>query len=44
MALRIAEVTNTSAESWLDMQIKLDLWIARQKKFSPLQKFPKIAV
>ena len=30
MALRIAEVTKTSAESWLDMQVKLDLWKARQ--------------
>jgi addiction module HigA family antidote len=30
MALRIAEVTNTSAESWLAMQIKFDLWKARQ--------------
>ena len=31
MALRLAEITNTSAESWLAMQIKLDLWKARQK-------------
>ena len=31
MALRIAEITNTSAESWLAMQIKLDLWKIRQK-------------
>jgi addiction module HigA family antidote len=30
MALRIAEATDTSAESWLAMQIKLDLWKARQ--------------
>jgi len=44
MALRIAEVTNTSAESWLSMQIKLDLWKARQKKLAPLKEFPKIAV
>ena len=44
MALRISKVTNTSAESWLSMQLKLDLWIARQTKFAPLQKFPKIAV
>jgi addiction module HigA family antidote len=29
MALRIAHVTHTSAESWLAMQIKLDLWKAR---------------
>ena len=44
MALRIAKVTNTSAESWLAMQIKLDLWKARQEKLAPLQVFPKIAV
>jgi len=29
MALRIARATNTSAESWLNMQLKLDLWEAR---------------
>ena len=29
MALRIAKFTNTSAESWLIMQIKLDLWKIR---------------
>jgi len=44
MALRIAKVTNTSAESWLTMQLKLDLWKARQKKLVSLQEFPKIAV
>ena len=32
MALRIAEATKTSPESWLNMQTKLDLWIAMQKK------------
>jgi len=44
MALRIAQATNTSAESWLTMQTKLDLWKARQKNIKLLQKFPKIAV
>jgi addiction module HigA family antidote len=44
MALRIAKVTHTSAESWLAMQLKLDLWKARQKKLASLQEFPKIAV
>jgi len=44
MAIRIAKVTNTSAESWLAMQVKLDLWKARQKKIASLEKFPKIAV
>ena len=42
MALRIAKVTQTSAESWLAMQMKLDLWKARQKKLSSLQEFPKV--
>lgn len=32
MALRIAKATNTSAESWLAMQTKLTLWIARQNE------------
>ena len=36
IALRIAKVTHTSAESWLAMQVKLDLWKARQKKLAPL--------
>ena len=44
MALRIAQVTNTTAESWLAMQIKLDLWKARQKKSITLQKFPQMAM
>ena len=44
MALRIARVTRTSAESWLAMQIKLDLWKASQKEYGPLMEFPKIAV
>jgi addiction module HigA family antidote len=44
MALRIAQVTRTSAESWLAMQIKLDLWKARQNKLNTLHVFPKIAV
>ena len=44
MALRIAKVTNTSAESWLSMQVKLDLWKARQKNLISLKEFPKMAV
>ena len=44
MALRIAQVTHTSAESWLTMQIKLDLWKASQNKLGSLRVFPKIAV
>lgn len=30
MALRIARATNTSPESWINMQAKLDLWKALQ--------------
>jgi addiction module HigA family antidote len=44
MALRIAKVTRTSAESWLAMQAKLDLWKVRQNKTIKLKEFPKIAV
>jgi addiction module HigA family antidote len=39
MALRIAEATKTSPESWLNMQIKLDLWKAMQKKPKNIIKF-----
>ncbi len=31
MAIRISKATNTSAESWFNMQAKLDLWHASQK-------------
>ena len=44
MALRIALVTRTSAESWLVMQSKLDLWKIRQNETFVLREFPKIAV
>ena len=32
MAVRIATATNTTPESWLYMQTKLDLWNALQRK------------
>lgn len=32
MAVRIATSTNTSPESWLNMQIKIDLWKVEQNK------------
>ena len=44
MAMRIAIVTSTSAESWLVMQAKFDLWKTRQNNHFKLQKFPKVAV
>ena len=43
MALRIAKVTNTSAESWLSMQVKLNLWKAREENLASLKEFPRIA-
>jgi addiction module HigA family antidote len=44
MALRIAKVTNTSAESWLAMQVKIDLWKARQLELGYIRVFPKSTV
>lgn len=32
MAIRIAKATNTTAESWMNMQMKLDIWKAEQKE------------
>ncbi|WCL50806.1 HigA family addiction module antitoxin [Leptospira sp. GIMC2001] len=40
MALRIGYATNTSAESWINMQGKYDLWIAMQEKMNNIEKFP----
>jgi len=31
MAIRIGKATNTTPESWLFMQAKLDLWYANQR-------------
>ncbi|MGM0432457.1 MAG: HigA family addiction module antitoxin [Spirochaetota bacterium] len=31
MAIRIAKATNTSPESWLNMQTNVDLWRSEQK-------------
>ncbi len=43
MAVRIGEATKTSPESWLNMQIKLDLWKAMQHKPDNIISFPKKA-
>ncbi|MCK5687111.1 HigA family addiction module antidote protein [bacterium] len=43
MALRISEATGTSPESWLNMQLKLDLWNALQDKPKNVKEFDKIA-
>lgn len=42
MAIRIAKATNTSSESWLNMQTKLDLWKAEQK-YPHVKPFPLFA-
>lgn len=34
MAIRIARATKTTAESWINMQSKLDLWKSEQKDFN----------
>ena len=39
IAVRISKATNTSAESWLVMQSKLDLWKAMQKEPKGVTKF-----
>ena len=44
MALRISEATNTSPESWLNMQLKLDLWKASQHKPKNIKHLEEVAV
>jgi len=39
MAVRISKATNTTAESWLNMQSKLDIWKSENKGFNVIQ-FP----
>ena len=43
MALRIAKATNTSAESWMNMQLKLTLWNAYQNEPKNVTLFPTSA-
>ena len=43
MALRIAKATNTSAESWMNMQLKLTLWKAYQNEPKNVTLFPASA-
>jgi len=44
MAVRISKATNTTPESWLYMQAKLDLWNAQQKfpKGSKIKEFSEL--
>ena len=39
MALRISIATNTSAESWMNMQLKLTLWEAEQNAPTNVVRF-----
>ncbi len=40
MAIRISKATNTTPESWMQMQLKLDLWYAKSNKQYNVIKFP----
>ncbi len=44
MALRIAKATNTSVESWMNMQQKLTLWNARKNEPQNVIPFPMAGV
>ena len=44
MAMRIGKATNTSAESWLNMQQKLTLWNAQRNEPTNVIPFPMDAV
>ena len=37
MAIKIAKATNTSPESWFNMQAKLDLWKASQRNYKIIE-------
>lgn len=42
-ALRIAKATDTTPESWLNMQIRLDLWEARKNDKIMVKPFTEAA-
>jgi addiction module HigA family antidote len=44
MTFRIAKVTDTSPESWIAMQTKLSLWVARQSDLKNVKEFPKLGI
>ncbi len=44
MAIRIAKATNTSVESWMNMQQKLTIWEAEQREPSNVIPFPSRAI
>ena len=43
MAIRLGYATNTTPESWLNMQIKFDLWRIRNQKDIHVVKFREFA-
>jgi plasmid maintenance system antidote protein VapI len=42
MAIKIAKATETSPESWFNMQSKLDLWKASRKKYKVMEFSEKV--
>ena len=44
MALRISKATNTSVESWMNMQLKLTIWTAYRHEPQNVTPFPNINV
>ncbi len=44
MALRISKATNTSVESWMNMQQKLTLWTARKHEPDNVIPFPVVNI
>lgn len=43
MAQRLAEVTGTSVESWMQMQYNRDIWDIKQRQSYGLAKLPGLA-
>lgn len=41
MAVRIGKATNTSPESWMNIQLRLDLWESEHKEFN-IVPFPQV--
>ena len=41
MAFRISQATNTSPESWMNMQMRLDLWKVMHSRLKKIIKFPQ---
>ncbi len=42
LAMRIAIATNTTVESWINMQAQLDAWLIEKHKPKNVMAFPKI--